>query len=68
MISAITGDIIGSTYEFDNAGRYDFDPFPPGSGFTDDTVLTVPIADAILSSSNYAGLVRDYAIKFSQIP
>jgi len=54
MIGAITGDIIGSTYEFDNAGRYDFDTFPPGSAFTDDTVLTIAIADAILSSRDYS--------------
>jgi hypothetical protein len=29
------------------ADRYDYDPFPPGSDFTDDTVLTVAVADAI---------------------
>ena len=64
MIGAITGDIIGSTYEFDNAGRYDFDPFPPGSDFTDDTVLTIAIADAILSSGDYAVTVREYALNY----
>lgn len=47
MLGSIIGDIIGQTYEFDNAGRYDFDPFPPGSDFTDDTVLTVAVAAAI---------------------
>ncbi len=61
MIGAITGDIIGYTYEFDNAGRYDFDPFPARPDFTDDTVLTVAIADAILSGRDYGESVREYA-------
>ena len=59
MIGAIIGDIIGSTYEFDNAGRYDFDPFPPGSAFTDDTVLTIAIADAILCGRDYSENFED---------
>ena len=53
MLGAIIGDIIGSTYEFKNADRYDFDPFPSGSDFTDDTVLTVAIADAILTKRDF---------------
>ena len=53
MLGSVIGDIIGSTYEFKNAGRYDFDPFPPGSDFTDETVLTLAIADAILSKTSY---------------
>jgi ADP-ribosylglycohydrolase. len=54
MLGSIIGDIIGSTYEFKNADRYDFDPFPKGSSFTDDTVLIAAIADAILNSRDYA--------------
>jgi ADP-ribosylglycohydrolase len=56
MLGSIIGDIIGSTYEFRNAKSYDFDPFPPGSDFTDDTVLTVAIADAILNNRDYSDL------------
>lgn len=52
MIGAITGDIIGSAYEFNNAGRYDFDPFPARSDFTDDKVLTIAIAEDILNAKN----------------
>ena len=64
MIGAIIGDIIGSTYEFDNTDRYDFDPFPPSAFFTDDTVLTVAIADAILSSRDYSELIREYVLNY----
>ena len=53
MPGSVIGDIIGSTYEFRNAGRYDLDPFPPGSDFTDDTVLTVAVADPILNKRPY---------------
>jgi len=64
MLGSIVGDIIGSTYEFKNAQSYDFDPFPSGSTFTDDTVLTVAIADAILSGKDYAETVREYALSY----
>ena len=39
MIGAILGDIIGSTYEWNNVKHENFDLFPIGSRFTDDTVL-----------------------------
>ncbi len=64
MLGAIIGDIIGSTYEFRNTDSYDFDPFPPGSSFTDDTVLTVAMADAILTKREYAETLRDYALQY----
>lgn len=64
MLGSVIGDIIGSTYEFKNAGRYDFDPFPPGSDFTDDTVLTLAIADAILSKRSYDEVIHEYAVNY----
>lgn len=64
MLGSIFGDIIGSTYEFNNAGRYDFDPFPQGSDFTDDTVLTVAVADAILGKRPYGEVMHDYARRY----
>lgn len=53
MIGAIIGDIAGSKYEFRNTFDYNFDMFPAGCGFTDDTVCTVAVADAILSGKSY---------------
>jgi ADP-ribosylglycohydrolase len=64
MLGAIIGDIIGSTYEFKNADRYDFDPFPTGSDFTDDTVLTLAIADAILTNRDYSDTIREFALNY----
>lgn len=47
MIGAIIGDIVGSPYEFHNTQDYDFPWLSPGSTFTDDTICTIAIADAI---------------------
>jgi ADP-ribosylglycohydrolase len=64
MFGSIIGDIIGSTYEFKNAEKYDFEPFPAGSDFTDDTVLTIAVADAILNNKPYGTAIRQYAINW----
>lgn len=62
MLGAIAGDIIGSVYEFTNVKPdFDFPLFCPDSEFTDDTVLTVALADSILSNTDYrANLVEYY--------
>lgn len=60
MIGAIAGDIIGSVYEWQNIRRTDFFLFDEWSTFTDDIVLTVAIADAILTGSDYCDKLREY--------
>lgn len=59
MIGAIAGDIIGSVYEHDQIKTKDFPLFLPRCSFTDDTVLTVAIADAVLTGCPYAQAVRE---------
>ena len=60
MIGAIAGDIIGSVYEWHNIRRTDFPLFDEGCTFTDDTVLTVAIADAIKTGSDYGEKLKEY--------
>ena len=49
MYGAILGDIIGSPYEFDQGSKTkDFPLFSQDSEFTDDTVMTIAVADAFL--------------------
>ncbi len=49
MYGAILGDIIGSPFEFDMGGKTkDFPLFSANSTFTDDTVMTVAVAAALL--------------------
>lgn len=61
MLGAIAGDIIGSVYENFHTKRKDFRLFTPLSMFTDDTVLTVAVADAILKGRGYGESIRSYA-------
>jgi len=64
MFGAIAGDIIGSPFDGSNNKRMDFTMFQDGPQFTDDTVLTVAIADSILKSRDYALSLRDYGLKY----
>ena len=51
MIGAILGDMIGSPYEFDRSPKTkEFPLFSKYSQFTDDSVMTVAVADALLSA------------------
>jgi ADP-ribosylglycohydrolase len=64
MLGSVIGDKIGSTYVLNNTGSFDFNPFPPGSFFMDDTVLTVAVADSILSRRPYGKVIHDYAVRY----
>lgn len=61
MLGAIAGDIIGSVYEFvDSKPEMNFPLFVSASEFTDDTVLTVALADSILNNIPYQNKLREY--------
>lgn len=64
MLGAIVGDIVGSIYEFQNHRSKDFPLFSTGSSFTDDSVLTVALAEAILERGDYAALMREYGERY----
>lgn len=48
MLGAIIGDVVGSVYEWNNIKTKDFELFKPNCFFTDDTVMTVAVANALL--------------------
>ena len=60
MIGAIAGDIIGSVYEGQDFKSTRFRLFHPRCRFTDDTVLTVALADSILHGTDYVTLLKQY--------
>ncbi|MEJ2695692.1 MAG: ADP-ribosylglycohydrolase family protein [Candidatus Sulfobium sp.] len=64
MIGAVAGDIIGSVYEAHAIKTKDFELFGPGSRFTDDTVLTVAVADCLLNNKDYASTFREYGRRY----
>ncbi|HET9178656.1 MAG TPA: ADP-ribosylglycohydrolase family protein [Terriglobia bacterium] len=60
MLGAIVGDIIGSVHEFSGTKTKDFPLFVTLSTFTDDTVLTVAVADWIMSGRNLTDILHEY--------
>lgn len=61
MIGAIAGDICGSTFEMSSCPRDKFVFFAPGSVFTDDTVCTIAVAEALLGNVAFKNRVADHA-------
>ena len=50
MYGAILGDIIGSPFEFDRGDKTkNFELFSKGCGFTDDSVMTIAVGEALLA-------------------
>ena len=60
MLGAIAGDIIGSVHEFIAQKRKDFPLFVAESRFTDDSVLTIAVADCLLSGTAYVDKFHEY--------
>lgn len=60
MIGSIIGDIVGSIYEFSNIRTKDFEFFGRYVEYTDDSILTLATADAILAGR--LSLVADYYV------
>ena len=68
MWGAIIGDIAGSIYEFDQVSKVKkikIDEIIPKKGFySDDTILTIAIADAVLNNKDYEKYLKQYAKKY----
>ena len=66
MIGAIIGDIAGSAYEFNNVLSKNFPFFSRGCGFTDDSVMTCAVAQAILDCEGDYSALSDKAVEEMQ--
>jgi ADP-ribosylglycohydrolase len=64
VLGAIVGDIVGSIYEWNNHRSKAFPLFTSKCVFTDDSVLTVALADAILHGGDYAAAMRRYGRRY----
>ena len=58
MLGAITGDIIGSIYEANNIKTKKFDLFTDKNRFTDDTVMTFAVAEALMNGGGHENFIR----------
>ena len=54
ILGAIVGDIVGSTREWHNVKTEDFELLPPGSRFTDDTVMTLAVAEWLMTDPTHS--------------
>jgi ADP-ribosylglycohydrolase len=66
MLGAIAGDVIGSVHEGSGTKTKDFPLFVEDSQFTDDTVLTVAVAERLLRGGSYIDLYHDYFHAYPQ--
>lgn len=64
MLGAIIGDIVGSRYEFDATNDYNFELFSDKNSFTDDTICTIAIADAVLKNRDYGESLHDWCRRY----
>jgi ADP-ribosylglycohydrolase len=64
MLGAVIGDIVGSVFEHSGSKAKDFPLFAAGSTFTDDTVCTIAVADALLRGVPAATALRSWCRRY----
>lgn len=67
MIGAIIGDIAGSTYEFHSIKTKDFPLFAPGSNTTDDSLMSIAVASALMQTGEGGDFKASVASSMRQI-
>ena len=66
MIGAVIGDFVGSIYEWHNIKTIDFPFFSPTCRFTDDSVMSIAVADALMNGTSVAASLRKYGRLYPQ--
>ena len=64
MLGAIIGDIVGSRWEFNPTNDYNFEWLSDQNDFTDDTICTVAIADALLHGRDFSESIHDWCNRY----
>jgi len=64
MLGAIIGDIVGSRFEFNPTNDYNFELFGPGCDYTDDTICTIAVADAVLHGLDFGETLHKWCRKY----
>lgn len=64
MLGAIIGDIVGSRFEFGPAPEKGFKLFTDECNYTDDTICTIAIADAIMNKRGYGEALHDWCRRY----
>ena len=64
MLGAIIGDIVGSRFEFDNIYKTDFELFTSDCAFTDDSICTIAVADAIIRDEEIGKVLHEWCRRY----
>ena len=64
MLGAIIGDIVGSRWEFNPTNDYNFKWLSSQNSFTDDTICTVAVADALLQGRDFGESMHDWCNRY----
>lgn len=64
MLGAIIGDIVGSRWEFSPTNDYNFEWLSQENDFTDDTICTVAVADALLNHRGFGESIHDWCRRY----
>ncbi|UKK63309.1 ADP-ribosylglycohydrolase family protein [Prevotella communis] len=64
MLGALIGDIVGSRWEFNPTNDYNFEWLSEENGFTDDTICTVAVADALLHEREFGESIHDWCRRY----
>ena len=66
MLGAIIGDIVGSRFEFGPAPEKGFKLITPECSYTDDTICTIAIADAIMNHKSYKEALLEWCRRYPE--
>lgn len=64
MFGAIVGDIIGSRFEFSSAPQKGFELFTDECNFTDDTICTIAVADALIHKKDFKWTLHEWCRRY----
>lgn len=64
MYGAIIGDIVGSRWEFNPTNDYNFELLSKENGFTDDTICTIAVADALVQNKDFGESIHEWCNKY----
>lgn len=64
ILGAVIGDIAGSRFEFRNVKSKDIKLRTAADDFTDDTVMTIAMADWLMSGASLPNMMRDWATQY----
>lgn len=64
MLGTIIGDIVGSRWEFNPTNDYNFEWLSNKNGYTDDTICTVAVADALLQGKSFGDSIHEWCRRY----